>query len=535
MKCRPGHWAAGRGPNVSASCATGPYDPCRDTTVVLLVGSGAPGTIYDANVNVAEMLTGASAVSSGEAVALHDGDAATTYAGFAELVGQLRAAVRGRLRGNRRVAVIGANSSSYLAAVVAALGAGAAVMPVNPRTPGPELDRLLGGAEPVLVIEATGVPAGRRPGVVTVTVDELLSNPATPIDLVDIVQADDADPALLMSTSGTSGTPRIAVLSHGNVAANLGQTIAGSTQLTSGHHTIMGVMPMTHVLGLVSVAFVSLHLGHSLVVTDDLAVDSILALADRHAPTVLVAPPVFWFRIGTRPPEPERFASVQLALSGAAPLSGAVARSVEAASGLRLQQGYGLTEASPALSTALGTDAPATSVGRPLRGVELRLIDEFGDDVLVGDVGEIHARGPNVFSGYLNDPDATAEVLDDAGWLRTGDLAVVDEHGHLFIVGRNKDLIIVSGFNVHPEEVERTLISHSDIIEAAVVGEPDREFGELVVAHVVAAPGATVDERAVIEHCRDALVAYKVPARIEVTDQLPRGATGKVRRRTLRD
>jgi long-chain acyl-CoA synthetase len=250
--------------------------------------------------------------------------------------------------------------------------------------------------------------------------------------------------------------------------------------------------------------------------------------------TFLVAPPVFWFRLANSEVDPAMLASVTMTLSGAAPLTGAVADKMADRFGLKLRQGYGLTEASPGLTSAVGTEAPATSVGRPMPGVKLRLVDEHGDDVLIGDVGELWAQGPNVFSGYLGDPEATATVIDGDGWLHTGDLAVVDENGFLYIVGRNKDQIIVSGFNVHPGEVEDCLMEHHSVEAAAVIGNPDPEYGEVVVAYVVPARGMEADPDVLEAHCRTRLVGYKVPSRFEIVDELPRGATGKLQRRILR-
>lgn len=294
-------------------------------------------------------------------------------------------------------------------------------------------------------------------------------------------------------------------------------------------------MPLTHVLGIVSVVAVAISVGATVVLTAKTDVDSIAAAVMENQVTFLVAPPVFWFRLAHSQVDPSMLASITMTLSGAAPLSATVAETMAERYGLRLRQGYGLTEASPGLASAVGTEAPATSVGRPMPGVKLRLVDEHGDDVLIGDPGEIWAKGPNVFAGYLGDPEATALVIDADGWLHTGDLAVVDENGFLFIVGRNKDQIIVSGFNVHPGEVEERLEEHHTVMAAAVVGKPDPEYGEMVIAYVVPARGMEPDADVLEAHCRTRLAGYKVPSRFEVVDELPRGSSGKIQRRVLRD
>jgi long-chain acyl-CoA synthetase len=176
---------------------------------------------------------------------------------------------------------------------------------------------------------------------------------------------------------------------------------------------------------------------------------------------------------------------------------------------------------------ATGTDAPIGSVGPPLPGVEVRLVDAQGGDVLVGDEGEVWVRGPNVFAGYLDDPDATRDVLTEDGWLRTGDLAVVDEQGHLSIVGRSKELVIVSGFNVAPREVEEALLSAAGVAAAVAYGVPHPHTGEAVHADVVAAEGAVLDTDLLLAHCEQRLARYKCPVSIQVVPALPVGVTGK--------
>ena len=199
-----------------------------------------------------------------------------------------------------------------------------------------------------------------------------------------------------------------------------------------------------------------------------------------------------------------------------------------------MHQGYGLTEASPIVATtALGPTPPRPgSIGRPLPGVTVRLVDEDGADVLAGDPGELWVRGPNVFAGYWGDPDATRRVLA-GGWLHTGDVAVVDEHDDLRLVDRRTDLILVAGFNVYPAEVEEALRAHPDVQDAAAHGEPSPRTGETVVAFVVAAPGRSPDPADLVAHCGRALARYKCPTRVEIVEALPRTPAGKLRRRAL--
>jgi long-chain acyl-CoA synthetase len=229
-------------------------------------------------------------------------------------------------------------------------------------------------------------------------------------------------------------------------------------------------------------------------------------------------------------------AGVRRAISGAAALDPEVAARFERRYGIAIWQGYGLTEASPAVSTSLGTgrNTPG-SVGRPLPGVEVQLMDEEGEPALDGDPGEIWVRGANVFGGYWNDAAATAKVLGDDGWLRTGDIGVIGAEGDLFVVDRSKDLVIVSGFNVFPAEVERVVASVPGVAEVVVIGRPDATTGESVEAVIVAAPDSAVTEELVRAYCAANLTRYKCPTSIRFVTELPHGLTGKALRRALRD
>jgi long-chain acyl-CoA synthetase len=248
-------------------------------------------------------------------------------------------------------------------------------------------------------------------------------------------------------------------------------------------------------------------------------------------------PAVFaaWLDLSEAQAPATAFAGVRLVVSGAAALPVEVATKMRDRFGVDVHEGYGLTEASPIVTTAaIGGSMRPGSIGPPLPGVEVRLLDADGTDVLSGDPGEIWVRGPNVFAGYWNDPEATARVIDGDGWLHTGDLAIVDDDGWLRLVDRAKDLIIVSGFNVYPAEVEDALVEHPDVAEAAVVGTPDPKSGEAVVAFVVPCEGATPTWTELIAHLRRRLARYKLPTRIEFVSELPHNFAGKVPRRALR-
>jgi long-chain acyl-CoA synthetase len=360
-----------------------------------------------------------------------------------------------------------------------------------------------------------------------------------------IHDAADSDVAALLFTSGTAGTPRAAMLTHENFWSSMRSVLSLGLPLKGEGHVALAVIPLFHIFGLNLIVNLGFTIGATLVLEDHVSAQRTRDLVKEHRATVVSGPPTLWNALAAdETADPADFDSVVLAVSGAAPLDPRVAKRVSERLGIDIREGYGLTETSGIVSSALGdADAPLGSVGSPFPGVEVRLVDDQGADVLIGDPGEVWVRGPMVSPGYWNDPAVTAATRTDDGWLRTGDLAVVDEHGSLAIIDRIKDLIIVSGFNVHPGEVERALSGHPLVAAAGVVGEPSEATGEQVVAHVVVtdetaiaddgARAATID--ALTEHCRTELARYKVPKRFVFTSELPRVGIGKLRRSDLVD
>ena len=489
-----------------------------------------------------------------------------TYGDLRRRVAGLRGGLAGLGIGpGDRVAIVSANNPTFVTAYLAVLGIGAVAVPLNPLSPAPELQRELSdiGARAVVagplgarvvagldrsatpgldhVIVAGDRPVGDRPagnepaGNKTDGPDGALSfdelQQADPVPTVDR-QPDDL--ALLIFTSGTAGAPRAAMLTHGNLAANIDQIRARDGGQTAAD-VVLGALPMFHIYGLNVVLGVSLAVGSSLVLVDRFDPHSALDTVRHHGVTVIPGVPTMWSAWAALPGATrEQFATVRLASSGAAPLDPTVRRSVRDRFGVDVVEGYGLTEASPVVTTGLGVSAPDGSIGVPVPDVQLRLMDGTGDDVLIGDPGEVWVRGPNVFAGYWNDAAATEAALTADGWLRTGDVGVVDDAGFLYLVDRAKDLIIVSGFNVFPAEVEEVLDAHPAVAEAAVVGVPHPHSGEAVTAYVVPAAGAELDEEELVAWCARHLARYKCPAKISFVDQLPHSLTGKILRRSLR-
>jgi long-chain acyl-CoA synthetase len=351
---------------------------------------------------------------------------------------------------------------------------------------------------------------------------------------VSPVDLDPSHLAALMFTSGTAGAPRAAMLTHGNLMSNLEQSLSADGHIDRDD-VIYGVLPLFHIFGLNVVVGLGLWVGATVVLIQRFdPATAIQSIADRGI-TVIPGAPALWTAFAHFDElDADAFAGVRLALSGASRLAVSVAEKMRDRFGIDVREGYGLTEASPVVTTSTGITPRIGSVGRALSGVEIRLVNSNGE-ALVGDVGEVLVRGPNVFPGYYEDPEATSAVLGEDGWLRTGDLATADDDGYLYLVDRTKDLIIVSGFNVFPAEVEEMLQLHPAVVEAAAVGVPHPHTGEAVKAFVVTAPGAEVDEEMLIEFSLDHLARYKCPTKVIFVESLPRNASGKLVRRSLDD
>jgi len=523
------------------------------------------------------------------------GDRALHAEGSWHTWGEVRrraAAVRSALvelgvRPDDRVAIVWPTSVDFVVAYLGILAAGAVAVPLNPNSPPLELARelevvepvaMLAGvsvgavspvrhlALPVAVVEAgapvSGVPVGAliweefsaatgaqptglASGPTSAASPESATEPGGHDGghlerfVLGATEREDSDLAVLLFTSGTAGEPKAAMLTHGNLVANLHQMLR-IPEILRPDDVGFVALPLFHIFGLNVALGLSIATGAALVL--DTRFDPAASLRQVRAlgVTTLLGVPTMFAAWADTPladaGDASPFAGVRRAISGAAALDPEVAVRFERRFEIEIWQGYGLTEASPAVSTSFGTgrNRPG-SVGRPLPGVEVQLVDDADEPVLEGDPGEIWVRGDNVFAGYWHDEAATASVLTHDRWLRTGDIGVIGEDGDLFVVDRSKDLIIVSGFNVFPAEVENVVGAVPGVAEAAVIGRPDAVTGESVEAVIVAEPGATVTEETVRAACASNLARYKCPVTIRFVEELPRGLVGKALRRALRD
>ena len=508
----------------------------------------------------------------------HDADTvALISAGRVTTYGELRAQVqqlRGGLAGlgvvpGDRVAIVCSNGRPFVVAYLAVLGLGAVAVPLNPTSPAPELQRELVVVEPVVaVVDAAAnatwqavdrqvltalrtviavTPAGgaKMPGAVSfealVTGDPTSAETgsagsAGAAEMAEVAEVADvpADTlAALMFTSGTAGSPQAAMLTHGNLLANIEQGLSAGAHIDASD-VVYGVLPLFHIFGLNVVLGLSLYCGATVVLVQRFDPTTALETIRERGVTVMPGAPPMWVSFSTFDTAPaDSFAFVRLALTGAAKMPEEALLRLEQRFGLSVAEGYGLTEAAPIVTSSAGLPVRFGSVGKVLAGIDVRLVDESGDDVLAGDAGEVWVKGPNVFAGYWREPDRTAKVLSADGWLRTGDIATVDDEGYLYLVDRVKDLIIVSGFNVYPAEVEQVIAEHPGVAEVGVIGVPHPHDGEAVKAFVVCAPGVHLDEEQLISWSRGRLARYKCPSKIVFVDQLPRNVSGKLLRYTL--
>lgn len=482
-----------------------------------------------------------------EQVAIISRNRATTYGTLVDQVAGLRGGLTelGVQQGDR-VALIVGNSRFFVVSYLAIVGLGAVAVPLNPSSPAPELTRELVtvGASTVIIgpaavnawrsIDRADVPLVQR---VIATEGHDIDDAATLTDLigsapVPVVDVADNHLAVLMFTSGTAGSPRAAMLSHGNMVSNITQVI-GTDDSIHATDIVYAVLPMFHIMGLNVVLGISLAVGATAVLVQRFDPTTALeTIRDRKVTVVPGAPPM-WVDFSMVDAPADAFATVRTALTGAAKMPEDAMRRLDERFGVKLAEGYGLTEASPIVTSSGGGARRPGSVGKVIDGVQMRIVDEFGEDALDGDTGEIWVSGPNVFQGYLDDPESTAKVLTADGWLRTGDIGTTDSDGFVYLVDRAKDLIIVSGFNVFPAEVEEVLLAHTGVAQVGVIGVAHPHTGEAVKAFIVPERGVHLDEDELIAYCNGELARYKCPTKVLFVDELPRNISGKLLRRSL--
>ncbi len=500
-----------------------------------------------------------------DALAVVDADTRWTWAQLHRTVARLAAALggSGMLPGDR-IAIQAPSSARFVAVYLAALQAGLVVVPINPAYPLPELEYILSDsgarllvADSVAVIEAAADLCERHPALERVvlaarsgsdelqTVDQLIADDgeaddgeagdAEPAPVAEL-QAETADRlAVLLYTSGTSGRPKGAMLPVRALLSNLEQ-LAQLSPPVSAADRIFLPLPLFHIFGLNAGLGMALYFGATVVLTSRFDAAETLATIRDEGVTVVVGAPLEFARWAEQPGVAEAFRAVRFALSGSAPLPAELVTGY-AELGVRLFEGYGLTEAAPVVTvnlvaTETGWAEPKPgSIGRPLPGVQVRLLDGDGEQVEAGDLGQLEVRGANLFTGYW--PDG-AGGPDEQGWFGTGDLAVADDDGDYYLVGRRADLVLVNGFNVYPAEVEAVFGKLDGVREVAVVGTPGEHGSDVILAYVVAEPAAVLDPDALLSQASRSLARFKLPQRVIEVAELPHTATGKVQKWRLK-
>lgn len=423
---------------------------------------------------------------------------------------------------------------------LATMRLGAFVLPLNPAYPTEELRYFLQNAQAALFITDKAFQDEAEVIAKTIYFNELsvhkfLTSLATsPINTAPTDSIDAEQPALMIYTSGTTGHPKGALIPHRNLTANLaGLETAWGWQ---AEDKLLHVLPIFHYHGLVVALYGALYAGATAVLTTKFDATQTLSLMESERCTVLMAVPSIHRRLVDAPDAANsNLDHVRLITSGSDRLPDDLFVQFQRTFGHTLLERYGMTETGLTLSNPLNGERKIGSVGFPLPGAELRVVDgESGNPLPDGTVGELQMRGPHLFLGYWKQPEATADSYTADGWFKTGDLAMRDKEGYFYLRGRLKDLIITGGLNVYPPEVERVLAMMPGIQASAVIGCEDAQWGERVTAVVIKKKGVNLDEDAVINHCRTHLAPYKAPKRVLFVDELPTNALGKVQKGQLR-
>ncbi len=539
---------------------------------------GVPRTIDYPLVSLPDLVS-EKAREYADKIAIHFMKRDITYAQFQESIDRLANALYSiGVRKGDRVALMLPNSPQFMIAFYAVLKIGGIVVQTNPLYTVYELEHILKDSEAETLItlavlrpkvEAvkdktplkrviytslasymptllgfgyklrmrlkglpTSIPKGRN----IYTFSELINLLPPEPPKVEINPKEDV--ALFQYTGGTTGLPKAAMLTHFNLVANAYQTIHWIPNLEWGKEVILAVLPFFHVYGMTVAMNFSTLTGSKIILVPRFNPRKIVKLIQKHRVTLFPGAPRIYIEIINLPDvQNYDLTSVKACISGSAPLPVKVKEEFERLTGAKLVEGYGLSEASPVThaNPILGVNK-AGSIGLPFPDTDAKIVDpETGErEMPVGEPGELIVKGPQVMKGYWKRPEETAKTIRD-GWLYTGDIAKMDEDGYFYIVDRKKDMIIVSGFNVYPREVEEVLFKHPKIKEAAVIGVPDPKTGERVKAFVVLKEGESMTAEEVMEYCLQYLARYKCPKEVEFVDDLPKSFIGKVLRRVLRE
>lgn len=496
-----------------------------------------------------------------EKIAYHFMGEDTSYAEFDASVSKFASALQalGIEKGDHIVFLLG-NSPHFLISLYATMRIGATAIPVNPIYTPDEIAYIVhnSDAKTVIALDAL-LPLIEKAATAFTTVQNYIlceTDPSTPEKIAVLparvknklhsftqmiatgksdfepVVVNENETAIILYTSGTTGSPKGAMLTHKNITSNA-RDVADYLSF-SGDDRVVATLPVFHVFALTVVVNAPLIKGATILLVPRFSPSDVFKIIRSQKATIFAGVPTMYNFMHQFPNgKKEDFESVRLAISGGASLPVALLHNFEEKFNVGISEGYGLSEASPVTCfNPLDRERIPGSIGTSIINVENKIVNELGEEVPIGEVGELIVRGPNVMKGYYKMPEETEVTLRD-GWLYTGDLARRDEKGYFYIVDRKKDLIIVGGYNVYPREVEEVLFEHPHIVEAAVIGIPDADFGEAVHAFVVLKEGVQEDIAELEAYCAASLAKYKVPKRFEFLEELPKNTTGKILRRSL--
>lgn len=498
------------------------------------------------------------AINQPEKIAYHFLNESVSYEQFEQYVATFAGGLKdlGINKGDHIALLVG-NTPHFLITLYASWRLGAVVVPINPTYTPNELSYIVQNSDAKLMValdKLAPLIAQKNvlfPNIENVIVCETdedsikqameleekpylfteLIKSSSPVNQLTSLAKDDN--AIILYTSGTTGNPKGAMLTHENVYSNA-RDIGTYLEMTSDDR-VVATLPVFHVFALTVVVNAPLLRGATVLLVPQFSPAEVFKTIREQKATIFAGVPTMYnFLYQYEEGNPEDYASIRLSISGGASLPVSLLENFEKKFNTRISEGYGLSEASPVTCfNPLDRERVPGSIGTSIVNVENKVVDENGNEVPRGEVGELIVRGPNVMKGYYKMPEETAKTIKD-GWLYTGDLAKQDENGYFYIVDRKKDMIIVGGFNVYPREIEEVLYSHPDIVESAVVGQPHDELGEAVHAHVALKKESSLTEEDIIQYCRERLAKYKVPSVVHFHDELPKGGTGKILRKALK-
>jgi long-chain acyl-CoA synthetase len=489
-------------------------------------------------VNLVEAMTAAAERNRG-GVAIQQGEIGLTYEGLEESSARVAAMLRARgIGAGDRVGVMLPNVAAFAVLYYGVLRIGAIVVPMNTQLRRREIEHYVGDSGAGLLFCSPDTAAEAEAGaggaeVIAIGPGDLHDLIATVEPDPQIAGTDPDDTAVILYTSGTTGRPKGAELTHANLDENA-EVVACSLIEVGPGDVVMGALPLFHSFGQTAAMNATLRSGAALTLMPRFDPAEALSIMERDRVTVFLGVPTMYAAM-LHEPDTGRYdlSALRTCISGGQSLPVEVLHDFERTFGCKILEGYGLSETSPvACQNRPDRERKPGSIGVPIDGVQMKVVDDAGEELAPGEVGEILIRGPNVMKGYWRNPEATAEAITD-GWLHTGDLGRTDEDGYFYIVDRKKQLIIRGGYNVFPREVEEVIYEHPSVREAAVVGIPHPDLGEEVGAAVVLRDGATATPEEISEFVKERLAAYKYPRLVWFIDELPKGPTGKVLKREI--